>query len=262
MKVKKYLTTYKISLRNAIYYRGNLIGGIIMYSLFIYVFFCLWQIIYKGDTIAGYTFPQMIWYVCATEVVAMSMGFGSLYQMGQEIKNGSIAYQLGRPYHYIWYQFANSLGNSSLRFAVFTGLAGVVGTLFVGAPPIADIWAIPLTMISLVLSCLLKFFMMMSIGLTAFFVEENRPFFFIYSKLVLILGTFVPIEFFPSWLQSVLRYMPFSLVGWAPAKMFVAFSMDHALFAIPAQLIWTLVFIGVTMLIYRKGVRAVHVHGG
>lgn len=262
MKLKKYLTTYNISLRNAIYYRSNLVGGIIMYTLFIYVFFCLWQIIYQGDTIAGYTFPQMIWYVCATEVVAMSMGFGSFYQIGQEIKNGSIAYKLGRPYHYIWYQFANSLGSSSIRFIVFTAIAGVVGTIFVGAPPITNFWAILFFIISLLLSFLLKFFMLMSIALTAFFVEENRPFFFIYSKLVLILGTFVPIEFFPNWLQSVLKYMPFSLVAWAPAKMFVGFSWDHALFAIPAQLIWTLIFINVAMATYRKGVRAIHVHGG
>lgn len=262
MKLKKYITTYRISMRNALYYRKNIAGGVIMYSLYIYVFFLLWKVIYKGDTIAGYTFSQMIWYICITEVIKMSMGVGTFHQMGQEIKNGSIAYQLGRPYHYILYQFSNNMGKTAVNLVMFSMIAVVVGFILVGAPQIATAVMIPFFIISVILSLALQFFVMMSIGLTAFYVEENRPFFFIYSKLVLMLGTFIPIEFFPEWMQSILKFLPFSLVTWAPAKMFVAFSMEHALFVIPAQAIWVLIFIGISMTIYNKGVKQIHVNGG
>ena len=262
MKTKKYITTFRISLKNTLFYKKNLVGGIIMNALFIYVFFLLWKVIYQGDRIAGYTFRQMIWYVCITELMAMSMGGGAFFSIGQDVKSGAIAYQLGRPYQYIWYQFSTIMGGALFRLALFSIFIAAWGTLLVGAPAGVPLVAVPLFLAALILSFILKFFMMIVIGLTAFFVEENRPFFFIYSKLILILGTFLPIEFFPGWMRSVLRYMPFSLVSWGPAKMFVDFSWEHAAFAIPALAVWAGVFIAIAFAVYSKGVRKVHVHGG
>jgi len=67
---------------------------------------------------------------------------------------------------------------------------------------------LPWFLLSTLLSMALQFFIMITIGLVAFYVEENRPFFFIYSKLILLLGTFVPIEFYPDWVQKALQYLP------------------------------------------------------
>ena len=51
----------------------------------------------------------------------------------------------------------------------------------------------------------------MCLGLTAFFLEENSGLRFIYSKLVFMLGTFLPLEFLPGWLANIARCLPFSL---------------------------------------------------
>jgi len=262
MKIKKYFTIFKISLRNALFYGKNLFGGIIMYTLFIYVFFCLWGVIYKGDTIAGYSYNQMIWYVCITEVIICTIGLGMMYEISQDIKNGAIAYQLGRPYNYILYSYSNIMGNSFIRLIMYSIMGFIFGTVLVGAPPVNNIAVFPFFIISLVLALVIQFFLLMSIGLTAFFVEENRPFFFIYQKLILMLGTLVPLEFFPRWMQTILRYMPFSYITWAPAKIFVDFSIQHTLTTIITQLIWSAIAIMLCFSIYRKGVKSVHVHGG
>ena len=116
MKIRKYLTIFNISLRNALYYSKNLFGGAIMYTLFIYVFFRLWGVIYSGDTIAGYTYKQMIWYVCITEMTGLTIGTTTLYKISQDIKNGDIAYQLGRPYNYLLYVFSNTMGASFVSY--------------------------------------------------------------------------------------------------------------------------------------------------
>jgi len=77
-----------------------------------------------------------------------------------------------------------------------------------------------------------------------------------------MLGTLVPLEFFPRWMQTILRYMPFSYITWAPAKIFVDFSIQHTLTTIITQLIWSAIAIMLCFSIYRKGVKSVHVHGG
>ncbi len=262
MKTRKYLTTFSISIRNALYYRKNILGGIIMYTLFVYTFFLLWTAVYKRGSIDGYSFKQMIWYFCTTEIIAMSMGGGIFYQMGQDIKSGSVAYQLGRPYSYLWYQFSNNMGSVSVRLSMFIVIAGILGTLLAGAPGFASAESILFFAIALILALLVQFFIMVSIGLSAFFVEENRPFFFIYQKLILILGTFLPIEFFPDWMSNILKFMPFSLVTWGPAKMFVDFSYEHAAFTLSALTFWAIASISLAFLIFRKGVSKIHVHGG
>ncbi len=262
MKIKKYFKTFSISIRNALFYSKNLFGGIIMYTLFIYVFFRLWGVIYQTDTIAGYTYNQMIWYVCMTEIIVLSIGTFVLYDISEEIKSGAIAYQLGRPYNYIIYVFSNTMGASFIKLLLYAVIGGILGTILVGPPPISNFVMIPWFLGSLILSLMLRFFMLMTIALTAFFVEENRPFFFIYSKLVLMLGTFVPIEFFPVWMQSILKYLPFSYITWAPAKIFVDFSLDHAVNTIIMQIIWAVLSITLCMGVYQKGVKSVHVHGG
>lgn len=262
MMIKKYWTTFVISFRNTVFYGKNVIGGTLIFMMFIFVFFNLWNVIFKDNTISGYTFAQMIWYICIAELIVTSMRSSVYYEIGQEIKSGSIAYQLGRPYHYIFYQFANCMGGVVVNFLMYSLIAFVLGTLLVGVPPVDNLMMLPWFLLSTLLSMALQFFIMITIGLVAFYVEENRPFFFIYSKLILLLGTFVPIEFYPDWVQKALQYLPISFVAWAPAKMFVNFSISHALIVIPIQAFWIAVFVAISMAIYSKGVKSINAHGG
>lgn len=262
MMIKKYWTMFVISFRNTVFYGKNIIGGTLIFVMFIFVFFNLWNVIFKDKTISGYTFAQMIWYICVAELIVTSMRSSVYHEIGQEIKSGSIAYQLGRPYHYIFYQFANCMGGVMVNFLMYSLIAFVLGTLLVGVPPVDNLMMLPWFLLSTLLSMALQFFIMITIGLVAFYVEENQPFFFIYSKFILLLGTIVPIELYPAWIQKALQYLPISFVAWAPAKMFVNFSISHALIVIPIQSFWIAVFVAISMAIYSKGVKSINVHGG
>ena len=192
----------------------------------------------------------------------MTLGVNMMYEISEEIKNGAIAYQLGRPYNYVLYSFSNIMGTAFLRLVLYSLIGYILGVVLVGAPPIDNLLVLPFFVISVALALIIQFFILMSIGLTAFFVEENRPFFFIYQKLILMLGTFIPLEFFPQWMQMLLKYLPFSFITWGPAKIVVDFSIQHALTTIIPQLIWSVIAITICFSVYRKGVRSVHVHGG
>jgi len=260
--VRKYMSIAGISIKNALVYRANVTGRIVFYFVFIYVFFSLWSVIYKGNEIAGYNLTQMVWYICMTELVMFCSGNSIFGAMNQEVKDGSIAYQLIRPWNYIFKKFAEMLGNITFSASIFTLMAIILGFAFVG--PIAGFQpvAIPFIIVSFIMSITMNFFILMSLGLLAFYFEENSPFYFIYTKLLFVFGMLLPIEFLPLWAQNILRFLPFSLITWAPAKMVVDFSFEHVIKVMPMQAVWCVAAVLLALFVFSRGVRKVNVHGG
>jgi ABC-2 type transport system permease protein len=260
--IKKYLTVLRISLQNAFVYRSNAIGGLVFYSLFIFVFFNLWRAIYQGGEAAGYSLTQMVWYLCMTELIVFGCKNGIYNEMNEDVKSGSIAYQLMRPYHYVFYQFFNALGSMFFNLIIYGVLAVVLGLIMVGPIPNFRLSLLPWGLCSVILGMVINFFMMMTLGLTAFKLEDNLAFFLIYQKLVFMLGMFIPVEFLPKWLQGIAHWLPFSYVAWAPAKLIVAFSWEFFWQVIPIQIFWAILSLMLALGMYSYGVRSLQAHGG
>ena len=133
--VGKYITVLRISLQNAFVYRSNVLGGFVFYIMFMFVFFNLWRAIYKSGEVAGYSLVQMVWYLCMTELIMFGCRTGVFFQMNEDVKSGSIAYQLNRPYHYVLYQFFNALGGMIFNLLLYGLMAVVIGMIMVGPIP-------------------------------------------------------------------------------------------------------------------------------
>ena len=108
----------------------------------------------------------------------------------------------------------------------------------------------------------LNFFIGMAISLSAFWVED-WPFFWIYSKVLFVLGgLFAPMEVYPDALARAARATPFNYVLYAPARLFVQFDMDFFLHAVMMQVVWLAALAFLVMALYRMGVRRLDVNGG
>jgi ABC-2 type transport system permease protein len=258
----KYLTAASVSLKSAWAYKAGSLFGLLLYTLFIFVLFSVWKAVYKGGEIEGFTLTQMVWYVCFTEFVVFGCRTGVFTQLNEEIKNGDIAYQLNRPYSYILYKFANAFGETVINSIVYLVAALALGLLFAGPLPSFRLWMLPPVALSMLLGLILNFFTMTALGLTAFAIEENTAFYLLWQKLVFMLGMFLPLEFLPGWLQNVARWLPFPYVAWAPARLLVNFSWEHFMRAVPMQAAYCIVFMGLSWLIYRMGVKRINAHGG
>ena len=261
-RFRKYLVITRVSTSNAIAYRATLVSRFCFYTLFIYVFMSLWRAIYKESSFHGYSYAQIVWYLIMTEYVTFSCGSDIYRNMNEDVKSGSIAYLIGRPTHYIFYQFANSLGQILLNIFSFGVLAVILGLVFVGPLPGFTVAGLPPLLLSIVLSILLNYFFLMLIGLSAFVMEDNFAIFLIYQKICFMLGLFLPVEFLPEWLQSIAKALPFSYTCWAPATIFVAYSPQLCYELIPRQAAWMLVSVALTLGCYRLSVRRLQVNGG
>ena len=261
-KITKYFAVAGVELKNALIYRAQAFGGLIFYPVILFVFFCLWRAIYTQRDLAGYTLNQIVWYLCITELIAFGMSPRVFARMNEEVKSGAVAYQLGRPYHYVFYQYALSMGAMVFSFLVYLIAAIIIGMVFVG-PLIGFAWlGAPLMLLMIFMGASIQFFLQMALGLTAFYAEENGGFFFVYQKFVFMLGMFLPVEFLPDWLERIAKCLPFSYVCWAPARMVVAFDAAECGRLISMQALWLAFAVCCALTMFELGKRHIGANGG
>ena len=101
------------------------------------------------------------------------------------------------------------------------------------------------------------------IGLTAFVVEDISAFQWIYQKLAFVFGgLLIPLDFYPAWLQTICRALPFASMTYAPARLFVDPSLASFSAVVGMQLVWILTLGLLLIFSYRRGLAYLTINGG
>ena len=159
--MKKYLYIYKATLIESLSYISNVFLGFINFFVMMLIFLNLWQYIYSDSTqiINGYTMEQMIWYVLITE----TLWFGSrnkvlTREISKDIKTGNIAYNINKPYNYVFYVVAKHLGEITIKLILFSIVGLIIGICFVGTIQNFNFADIPFILITVILRSINKFY--------------------------------------------------------------------------------------------------------
>lgn len=263
--MKKYLYIFKSELMTSLGYTFDILIGFIGYAIMIFIFLNLWEYIYSdpNQILKGFTMNDMIWYIIVTEIIWSTVKGRTLSkEICNDVKSGNITYNIIKPYNYIEYRLFSHLGGTIFKFILLTILGMILGFIFLGSFPSISIFSIFGVLLSCLLACIISILIIISIGLLSFFIEDAHPLFWVYSKILLVIGTIFPIEFFPEWIQPVLKFTPAYTVCYGPAKLFVHFSSGAFLEILIAQLISILIFAIIAHLIYKKGAKKLNVNGG
>lgn len=263
--MKKYLFIIKTQVMSNLQYIFNIVVGFIGYFIMLFILFNLWKYLYSdpSEVINGYSVNQMIWYVIVTEILWMSLGGRKLVnKISTDVRGGNVTYNINKPYSYVGYLLSTHIGDMVIKGLVYALLGMLTGLLFIGSFPHLNVIEVLIIIISCILALIISTLLMIFIGLISFFIEDAHPFYWMYSKFILILGTIFPIEYFPEFMQGFLSYSPVYVVSYGPAKLFVDFSYSNALNVIIAQIIYVFITYGICSLIYRKGVKRINVNGG
>ena len=260
----KYLAIVWIDARQQLAYRGEFLVRGVLISLFMFIFVSLWSTVYAIDgrgEMAGFRLSQMLWYLAMTETVILS-GSRVFDEISEAVKSGDLAYTLVRPYSYIGFEIAHSVGGTFPRMALNFCVASLVVLPFVrrvetSLPGIAGF--LVLAGLGIVIDAMIA----VLIGLGAFFIEEVRPLYWIYSKLLMSVGgMFLPLDMFPAWLRRISDWLPFRFIIYAPARTFVSFDADFFVRALGGQLAYLALMAAILALVWRYGQRRLVVHGG
>jgi ABC-2 type transport system permease protein len=260
---RKYWAIFQITLLNSLAYPGELIGRSLMIIPFMWIYFQLWNVTFKAsgtNMINGMTLYTTMWYLMMAETIELSRP-ALARTISDNVKDGSIAYILNKPYSFLLYQFSNSMGETVFRALINALFGSAMVWWLVGSPPPMLGWLFAL--IAIFGTWILNFCITCLIGLSAFLVEDVAPFMWIYQKFIFILGGFlIPLDFYPRWLQIIAKALPFSAMIYGPSKLFVTPTWEFLAQVILMQSVW-IVTLGITLVIaYRRGVTYLTVNGG
>ena len=259
----KYWAIFKTQVNHSLAYPGDLVTRAFTAVLFAWVFFHLWQATYRSTgqgTLSGLTLKETLWYLVIAEAIVLSRP-RLANSIAESVKNGEIAYLLGRPCNFLLYQASVGIGDSILRILLNAVAGGAVVWAVAGPPPDPRGW--PMVAVAVVFGWAIDFCITAMIGLAAFVTEEVSAFEWIYRKFVLLLGgVLIPLDLFPGWLRDIALALPFASAVYGPARLFV--SPDPARFAHLAltQVAWLGALGLVLGLLYRRSVSWLTVNGG
>jgi ABC-2 type transport system permease protein len=261
--MKKYWAIFKIQLQDRLTYKGDLVTQSISIVLFLFVFLQLWRTTYNAsgtDSIAGMTLADTMWYLMIAETAVLSRP-RLTRNISDAVKDGSIAYQLNKPYHFILYHFSAALGETIPRMFFNMLMGSVLVILSVVSPPSIQGWLAAI--VALILGWLIDFCITAMIGLSAFVTEDVSAFDWIYSKIQFILGgLLIPLDFFPSWLRSISMALPFAYTVYGPARLFTDPTPERFFNVLIGQIIWMGVLGSLLFIIYRRSERRLAINGG
>lgn len=257
----KYLALIGVAVRYQLVQRGAVFGRVAFYAMILFIFSRLWEVVFEQSPLAGLTQADMIWYLAVTEWALMSVP-ASFLEIEKDVRNGDIAYRLPRPISYLWAQIAEGLGNILVRMVILGVLGFAIAYLFLGELPRDVAWllfAIPLGFLSMVAMLLAH----IGIGLCAIWIHDITPVFWIWQKMLFILGgLMLPLTIYPEWLVAIAEWTPFYAMLYGVGQF--AYTSDISIVVDVALklLAWLAILLVVVSWIYRKGLKALNISGG
>jgi ABC-2 type transport system permease protein len=133
----KYLAITRTQIINSAAYPLDLATRSLMIVMFMFVFMQLWHSTYRAlgqSNIAGLSLNETMWYLMIAETIVLSKP-RLTNAIAEQVKDGSIAYLLNKPYNFLLYHFSVALGDGVIRMAFNALAGGAIVWLMIGPPP-------------------------------------------------------------------------------------------------------------------------------
>ncbi|MBI4835951.1 MAG: ABC-2 family transporter protein [Candidatus Abawacabacteria bacterium] len=264
-KLAKYWALVRANINNSLVHIVPLFSRTGLVIMRVWVLSYLYLAIYQSshtDIINGFTIPMVIWGVIFAQSFQAAARPPVAKVIEEEIKSGVIAYSISKPYSFLLFHLASFVGKTLPLLVVNIFIGCFVAWLLVGMISIPATTLL-LATLTVILGYLIEFIIFLFIGLLAFWLEDITPILWNYNKAQLIFsGLIMPVAFFPEGLRTIVEYLPFTQIYYAPSRLLVNFDWVIFWHYTSIQLFWIL-FLGVgTYLFLRKAIKYVSINGG
>ena len=261
LKANKYIAIYKLSFIHALKNYKALIGLSIFLMTCLVIFAHLWKITAAKKGVVIYDAEQLLWYIAFNEWIVVSIP-DTQEDMEEDLRSGRLAYLLPRPISYLRATFCEAAGTLSANLIVL----GCVTFLFtwcqVGSLPFCAI-GLPVSILFGFLAGFVAIIFQMLIGLSAFWLQESAPLFWIWEKMLFIFGgLMLPLTIYPEWLQTLAYCTPFPAILGTRSALALDFSLSSVVTLTITLLGWGTCGIFLLLFFYRKALRILNVEGG
>ena len=267
--LRKYLKILRVSLVERLTYRADFFVAMIFRFLPLVTTFLLWDAVFESSgkkSIVGFTHDDMLAYLLLVQISRMFSSMPGLAGgIAQDIRDGNLKKYLLQPIdmtaYLLAYRGAHKLAYIATSILPYGLLFAWFHEVF---PPFPDALTFLAYLTSLVLAFLLGFFFEAAIGMVGFWLLEVTSFLYIVNTInFFISGQMFPIDLLPGPMVVVLKALPFPYLAYWPAMVFLGKVQGADLaFGLLWELVWVIVLMGITRLLYRRGLRHYGAYGG
>jgi len=265
--VNKYRQAFLIGLQSNIVYRWNFAVRSVFSLFHLAVVFILWGAAFvSSPKIGGFDFSQTLTYFTLLLVLQFFVGaFNEDYQISDEIRNGLINQFLLKPIDYFLY-----------RLSIFSSARVVSGSLallplLLALPFLKDRlsfphegWRLAVGLPAVGLSAFIQFTIAYCFGLATFwFLEIQGLVLLSYAVETVLGGQMFPLDLMPAPLFHAVQFLPFYYQMYFPAAILTGrIGAEQAAQGLVLQVLWAAVLLGVSRILWARGLRRHTAVGG
>lgn len=260
-------TMLRIGFAEAIAYRAEMLVWVFATTM-PFVNLALWTAVSQVAPVQGvhgtWASGKFVSYFLSVFVVRQLMSAWAAWQINFEVRQGVLSMRLLRPLHPIVSYLVENVAYMPLRIAVTVPVAAALvwtgaAQFLSGDPAIWGLW-----LLSLFGGFLITFFANVAIGALCLYVESSVKImdvwlaaFFVFS------GYLFPLDLFPAWLRLVADWLPFRYQIGLPVELMTgALTVGAALPLLAKQWGWAAATLGLSLLLWQRGVRRFQAFGG
>lgn len=260
-----YRALARLSFQRQLAYRTANLAGLVTNLFFgllrAYVLIALFG---SKTQVAGYDVRAAITYTGITQAMLSFLSAFGWWEIIRSVRSGQVGVDLTRPLDYFSYWAAQDLGRALGQLLLRgTPLIAVYALAYsIALPPTAANWlALP---VSLLLGWLIAFTWNFVVNLAAFWTVDAMGIGRLSMSLVMLCSGFLmPLAFFPSWAQTLLRMLPFASMVNTPVEVYLGVVQGTDLVgALLMQAGWALALVMLSRRVLNTGVRRLVIQGG
>lgn len=258
--IARYFALAALAFRQRLAQPAHLLGIAGFYVLLLFVFAKLYQVLLADEPVGKAGPRECLWYIAITELILCAAPRFHL-DIEQDVRLGDVAYQLTRPTSYLGFRLAIAVAELSANLVVLGAIGFAVSCALVGLPadPRVLIAVVPL----ILFASLLWLLCTAMVGLSAFWVQDTAPVYWIFQKSAFVLGgLWVPLQFYPDWLRSLALALPFSAMLYTPARALFGTTIPRLGGDMSILIVWCSLAALLLGFIHARALRALDVHGG
>lgn len=259
-------TMLRVGLAETIAYRAEMIVWILTTTMPL-VMLSLWTSVASEAPFRAYSQTDFVAYYLGALIVRNLTSNWVAWQIGEEIRMGTLSMRLLRPVHPFASFLSTHLAALPLRTLVILPVVVVLFLTDARHVVIDDAGRIALFIASLAGAWLLTFGVFLAIGSLSFFLEKSMSLVEVYFGMFMLLsGYIIPIDLmrdYAPWMGDVAAWLPFYYMLGVPLEILIGKYPDVSATAevVAAQWAWAAGMMIVAALVWHRGVKRFEAYG-
>jgi ABC-2 type transport system permease protein len=243
----------------------RLIGGIMVTIVRVSLIAAIYKVAYKHVGNVGLSYENAVWSIAIYFTFILNLGIRNIFKLvDTAVRTGAVEVGLIKPIDWRLSKICELIGKNGLEFIIQLIVLPAWLLIVVGAPDITHLSLASgaVFLLLTVLSIITASAMFMTVGLTAFWLNDSQPTYRIFDKLALIFGGgFVPIALLPHVVQLAVRYSPFGVYA-APTQLLNPHTIQVLVPTVISAVAWSAVLVGVCQFVWKRAMLRIEVNGG